>query len=481
MSYNILFFIDENQITIFSSEILIFIFLNFTLLFSLYLIKKITYFNLFINVNIYILLYLYILFFSINIYMITALETPVDYFNFFIKNILIWFFLIFLFFIRKNTKLLMTYEFLILINIILLSLIMLLFIKNFITLLIILELYTYSSYIIITSKVNSLLSTEGGLKYFIINSLSSGIFITGICIIYWCYGSIDFFEISEIENYYNIYFIGLGFILLLLGLVLKIGMAPFHFWYLDSYQELDFWFLALLGILPKLVICIILLQFNIYFNLVSLYGVKQFFYLCGLCSALAGNLTVFVQLNFKRLLLFYAIQGNAFVALLFVGGCVEQWEALILYLIFYSIAYLNLALYFMCFKQWNRYNELYHIYNFFNFIKTNHMYSWNFLLALFNLLSIPPLFFFGTKLFVLASLSNYIFYIIAFILIINTITIFVYLRILHIMFFYNTNDIIFILPLTYDKALILSLITLLNSIGLLLSQPYILYLSNNWI
>jgi len=180
-------FIDENQIIVLLAEILLFFFLNFILIFSLYYIRKTNYSLYFIkniNINAYILVYFFIFFLSLNFYINSIYIITVEYFAFFIKSTIIGFVIIMFLFLRKSTITLLNYEFILLLNIIVFSLLLLLFTKNFIILLIILELYTYSSYILITAKTNSLLSTEGGLKYFILNSLSSGIIIIGICIIY---------------------------------------------------------------------------------------------------------------------------------------------------------------------------------------------------------------------------------------------------------------------------------------------------------
>lgn len=86
-------------------------------------------------------------------------------------------------FLRERNKI-YNYEPIIIINILIFGLLILINNTNLIVLLLSLEIYTYAAYILISSKTTSLLSTEGGLKYLIISSLSTALFLTGIISLY---------------------------------------------------------------------------------------------------------------------------------------------------------------------------------------------------------------------------------------------------------------------------------------------------------
>jgi NADH-quinone oxidoreductase subunit N len=95
-----------------------------------------------------------------------------------------------------------------------------------------LELQTMPFFILSCLKRTSNLSCEAGLKYFIYACFCSGISFFGISLIYGFLGTTNFTEIKiilsviEISNFYNIY-ISLFFILI--GLLFKLGIVPFHF------------------------------------------------------------------------------------------------------------------------------------------------------------------------------------------------------------------------------------------------------------
>jgi NADH-quinone oxidoreductase subunit N len=95
-----------------------------------------------------------------------------------------------------------------------------------------LELQTMPFFILSCLKRTSNLSCEAGLKYFIYASFSSGISFFGISLIYGFLGTTNFTEIKiilsviDITNFYNIC---ISLFLILIGLLFKLGIVPFHF------------------------------------------------------------------------------------------------------------------------------------------------------------------------------------------------------------------------------------------------------------
>ena len=83
-----------------------------------------------------------------------------------------------------------------------------------------------------------LLSQEAALKYFMLGAFSSGFFVYGIALVYGYAGSMGFAEIAQAvggrDGSEALLFGGMG--LLAVGLLFKIGAAPFHSWTPDVYQ-----------------------------------------------------------------------------------------------------------------------------------------------------------------------------------------------------------------------------------------------------
>jgi NADH-quinone oxidoreductase subunit N len=84
-----------------------------------------------------------------------------------------------------------------------------------------------------------LLSQEAALKYFLLGSFSSAFFLFGAALIYGYAGSVKFAQIHAAITAAPTAVDGLllpGVLLLLVGLLFKVGAVPFHMWTPDVYQ-----------------------------------------------------------------------------------------------------------------------------------------------------------------------------------------------------------------------------------------------------
>lgn len=102
------------------------------------------------------------------------------------------------------------------------------------------ELQSLTLYVLIATKQNSALSTEAALKYFTIGSFSSALILFGISFLYGVTGLTSFNDLRLFMLYYNnlnayVTLFVLGFSLFLVGMLFKIGAAPFHIWIPDVY------------------------------------------------------------------------------------------------------------------------------------------------------------------------------------------------------------------------------------------------------
>ena len=83
-----------------------------------------------------------------------------------------------------------------------------------------------------------LLSQEAALKYFLLGAFSSGFFLYGVALIYGYAGSMQFTDINEAVHNdtanNSLLLIGMG--MLAVGLLFKVGAAPFQAWTPDVYQ-----------------------------------------------------------------------------------------------------------------------------------------------------------------------------------------------------------------------------------------------------
>ena len=105
------------------------------------------------------------------------------------------------------------------------------------------ELLSLPLYGLASIKSRSLLSTEAGLKYFLLGAFSSGVFLFGVSLIYLATGSLSFSEIGQLFAGVNVeMFIEqgethslsyvaaflMGMLLVMIGLLFKLTAVPFH-------------------------------------------------------------------------------------------------------------------------------------------------------------------------------------------------------------------------------------------------------------
>ena len=104
------------------------------------------------------------------------------------------------------------------------------------------ELLSLPLYGLASIKSRSLLSTEAGLKYFILGAFSSGVFLFGVSLIYLATGSLSFSEIGQLFAGVNVdmFLCGdthslsyiaafiMGMLLVIIGLMFKLTAVPFH-------------------------------------------------------------------------------------------------------------------------------------------------------------------------------------------------------------------------------------------------------------
>ena len=100
------------------------------------------------------------------------------------------------------------------------------------------ELQSLALYILVSFSREDFNSSEAGVKYFVIGSLSTCIFLFGSSLIYGLVGSTNFSEISQfMSNQYSVpLMLIVGLIFILVSLSLKISSVPFHMWTPDVYQ-----------------------------------------------------------------------------------------------------------------------------------------------------------------------------------------------------------------------------------------------------
>ena len=117
-----------------------------------------------------------------------------------------------------------------------------------------LELQSLALYVLAAFNRDNVLSTESGLKYFVLSALSSGLLLYGCSLIYGFTGSTNFNDIA-FNTYQVPYGLTFGIVFILVGLAFKISAVPFHMWAPDVYQGSPTSVTLFFALVPKIAVC----------------------------------------------------------------------------------------------------------------------------------------------------------------------------------------------------------------------------------
>jgi NADH-quinone oxidoreductase subunit N len=109
-------------------------------------------------------------------------------------------------------------------------------VQDLLSLFVCLELVTISSYILVALRRTDVRSTEAGLKYLLVGAVSTAILLLGIAFLYGATGSVSFPDLARAAAGSPTPLLVAGWVLLLAGMLFKVGGVPFHVWIPDVYQ-----------------------------------------------------------------------------------------------------------------------------------------------------------------------------------------------------------------------------------------------------
>nr|WAM61663.1 NADH dehydrogenase subunit 2 [Athyma opalina] len=252
------------------------------------------------------------------------------------------------------------------------------------------------SFIPLISTHNNLLNSEASLKYFLTQSIASINFLFSILL------SLFLMKNFFFNNFFSV--------IINSSLIMKMGSAPFHFWFPNIMEGLS-WFNCFILMTWQKITPMILLSY--YFNLNFLYFIMIF-------NVMIGAIGSFNQTSLRKLMAFSSINNLGWMML----SMIISENLWLIYLIFYSI-----FTFIMCF--------LFYIINTF-FISQLFFFNMNFLIKIsimINFLSLgglPPFLGFFPKWLVINYLMNNNLFIISFMFIMSSlILLFIYIRIIY--------------------------------------------------
>ncbi|MEM7055654.1 MAG: NADH-quinone oxidoreductase subunit N [Bacteroidota bacterium] len=203
-----------------------------------------------------------------------------------------------------------------------------------------LALMTLSSAVLVYSHLQSQ-GAVASLKYILYSAVGAAIMLWGMS---YLYGITATLGLAEPGAMYGLQatpspILLIGLFLALSGILMKLGIFPFHFWIADVYQGASMTVVAYLATVPKLAAVAVMVrlckqlipQLSVASN-----HLQSFIALIAILTIVIGHVAALAQSHPKRVLAYGSIaQGGLLMA--GVGTCTDSYASIAYYSMIYSI------------------------------------------------------------------------------------------------------------------------------------------------
>ena len=296
-----------------------------------------------------------------------------------------------------------------------------------------LELQSLALYVLAAIDRDNQISSEAGIKYFVLSALSSGLLLYGCSLLYGFTGSTNFDDISislVTKNTGAIF----AMVFILVGLAFKVSAVPFHMWTPDVYQGAPTSITNFFAVVPKAVGLAVIIRFmDLPFkNILEEWQTIIIF--ISIASMILGSVAAIGQKNIKRLLAYSSISHMGYALAGVATGTESGYTSTIIYITIYIVMNMGAFACLYLMKVDENYTEK--IEDLSGLSKEKPMLAFSFLILFFSLAGIPPLGGFFAKFFVFMSVIESELYALAIIGLLTTvISAFYYLKVIKIIYF----------------------------------------------
>lgn len=209
---------------------------------------------------------------------------------------------------------------------------------DFLTLFVALEVLSLPLYLLAgMARRRRLLSQEASMKYFLLGAFSSALLLFGIVLLYGYSGSLRYSDIAKTtQNPTGLDSLLLvGAVLVLSGLLFKVGAVPFHTWTPDVYQGAPTPITGFMAACTKVAAFGALLRI-VYTVLPGLqWDLGVVLWTVAILTMIVGTVAALVQTDMKRVLGYSSIAHAGFI----LTGIIALNQAGIVAVLFYLLVY----------------------------------------------------------------------------------------------------------------------------------------------
>jgi len=219
--------------------------------------------------------------------------------------------------------------------------------NDLLTMFIALEVMSLPLYLLAgMARRRRLLSQEAALKYFVLGAYSSAFFLFGAALVYGATGGINFNDIAFAipARPQNAALLITGVILILVGMLFKVGSAPFHQWTPDVYQGAPTTLTAFMAAGVKVAAfgAMLRLVYSAFGSLI--WDWRPLLWAITSITLFVGVLAALVQSDLKRMLAYSSVAHAGFVLVGIISGTNAGIVAVLFYLAAYAFTTLGIFL-----------------------------------------------------------------------------------------------------------------------------------------
>ena len=263
-----------------------------------------------------------------------------------------------------------------------------------------LELQSLALYVVAAMRRDDVKSTEAGLKYFVLGSLSSGLLLYGASLVYGFAGTTLFSGILTTLTEPHIGLV-IGLVFLLAGMAFKVSAAPFHMWTPDVYEGAPTPVTAFFATAPKAAAMAMIARvvFDAFGTIPTQWS--QVLAALAVLSMFLGAVAAIGQRDIKRLMAYSSIAHMGYALVGLAAGTVEGVQAMLIYMAIYVTMNLGTFAFIMSLERDGK--SISDIDSLNMFSKREPLKALAVLILMFSLAGVPPMLGFFGKFYVLKA------------------------------------------------------------------------------
>ena len=297
-----------------------------------------------------------------------------------------------------------------------------------------LELQSLALYVVASLRRDNVLSTEAGLKYFVLGAFSSGLLLYGCALVYGFSGTTSFAGIAQaVQGGISVGLL-MGLVLMLCALAFKISAAPFHMWTPDVYEGAPTPITAFFATAPKMAAMALFARVvhDVFGGATADW--QQVVVFLSIVSMFVGAIAAIGQKDLKRLMAYSSISHMGFALMGLAAGTALGVQAMLVYMAIYVAMNIgSFAFILSLSREGQSISDLgaLHLY-----ARAEPQKALCVLLLMFSMAGVPPLVGFFGKFYVFrAALDAGLIWLVVCAAIASTIGAFYYIRIVYYMYF----------------------------------------------